>query len=765
MAANSNNNKVAETSVAFARSLTAFDASMIGIGAMIGAGIFVLTGIAAGEAGPAALLAFALNGVVTLLTALCYAELASAYPRSGGGYAYVAKAFPGPAGFAAGWMLWFCYIIACSLYALGFGSYFWEFVHAYFPGFATWIYSVAGPHLPALFMTSAASAVFILINMRGTAVTGKVENVITLAKIAILCVFIFFGMKKILGIPTEAMSSFHPFMPNGFSGVVLAMGLTFIAFEGYDLIATVAEEIKDPEKNIPLATLVSLCVTVVIYLLVIFVCIGAIHPASGTSWQFLGKYQETAIARAAESFMPAFGVTLILFGGLLSTVSALNATVLASSRVAFSMSRDRMLPESLGKIHHARRTPHIAIGVTGAIVIGISLLFPIKVIGSAASLMFLLTFSMVNLSLIALRRKFPELKAGFRVPFYPFTPIAAMVLNLLLAVYQYKFDPRSWYLAIAWIITGLFIYFVYFEKIRAGQMPQVLEVYPAERTSTSAFRILIPLANPDNVISLMDLAIPIAKALNGEITVLGVVNIPINIPVHEGMRFVHHTTPLLRKAVKYGKENGVETFQSIRIAHQVWDGIIQTAESEDSSLVLMGWKGHTSTRDRIFGEVTDKVVRHVPCDLIVVKMMGDRPIKRVLFPTAGGPHSLLAAEYLGYYCDAADYKVDGCYVVKPGTDAAGQNSARRWVERTARLTKLTGRINIRLIEGKTVASSLARTAREYDLVVMGASNEGVFSNALFGEIPERVARYAATPVMIVKRYEGPVKSIVNRILG
>ncbi|MGD8294155.1 MAG: amino acid permease, partial [Desulfobacterales bacterium] len=127
------NNNTTETKISFSRDLGLFDATMIGIGAMIGAGIFVLTGIAAGEAGPAALLSFALNGFVTLLTALSYAELASAYPKSGGGYSFVVKAFPGPAGFAAGWMLWFCYIIACALYALGFGSYFWEFAQNYFP--------------------------------------------------------------------------------------------------------------------------------------------------------------------------------------------------------------------------------------------------------------------------------------------------------------------------------------------------------------------------------------------------------------------------------------------------------------------------------------------------------------------------------------------------------------------------------------------------------------------------------------------------------
>ena len=122
-----------EVKLTFSRDLGLFDASMIGIGAMIGAGIFVLTGIAAGEAGPASVLAFGLNGLVTLLTALTYAELASAYPEAGGGYSFIKKAFPGPVGFVSGWMLWFSYTVACSLYAMGFASYFWEFVMSYLP--------------------------------------------------------------------------------------------------------------------------------------------------------------------------------------------------------------------------------------------------------------------------------------------------------------------------------------------------------------------------------------------------------------------------------------------------------------------------------------------------------------------------------------------------------------------------------------------------------------------------------------------------------
>lgn len=754
-----------EAEVSFARDLGLFDATMIGIGAMIGAGIFVLTGIAAGEAGPAALLAFALNGLVTLLTALSYAELASVYPKSGGGYAFITKAFPGPAGFASGWMLWFCYIIACALYALGFGSYFWEFIQRYFPPIANLIFNLAGHKIPALMMTTLVSIIFILVNMRGTALTGSVENIITMAKIIILGIFIAYGLKRIFQIPSEAAASFTPFLPNGAGGVVIAMGLTFIAFEGYDLIATVAEEIKAPEKTIPRATLISLCVTVFIYLMVLLVCIGAIQPESGKSWQFMGRYQETAIAKAAENFMPFIGVALIIFGGLLSTISALNATILASSRVAFSMSRDKMLPVSLSTIHSKRRTPHIAIAVTGVIILVMALLFPIQVIGSAASVMFLLTFTLVNLSLIALRRKFPELKGGFRVPLYPATPIAAIVLNMFLSIYQFNFDPRAWYITIAWIIVGLFIYFMYFEKVSAADMPQVLEVQQSKSTSAYSYRILVPLHNPDHVIPLMKLAVPIARVHEGEIIVLGVIDVPKNLPPHEGMRFVHHKTPLLRKAIEYGNDQGVETRLAIRIAHQVWDGILHTAETEKATLVLMGWKGFTTTRDRIMGEVTDKVVRLAPCDLITVKLMGDRPIRRILITTAGGPHAALAAEYVGIYHDAEGFEVTCGYVVEPNADADDRETARQWIQKTIHLTNLEGKADMRLLEGKRVASTLVRAAADYDLVVLGASKEGVFSNVLFGEIPEKVARYAQTPVMIVQRYEGPVKSLVKRIMG
>lgn len=748
--------------VTFARDLGFFDASMIGIGAMIGAGIFVLTGIAAGEAGPASILAFTLNGVVTLLTAFCYAELASAYPEAGGGYSFVKRAFPGPVGFLSGWMLWFAYTVACSLYALGFAGYFWEFFGKYLPTVEMWVEHTVGTRLSVGTVTVLISGAFIWLNVSGTESTGRAENVITMAKIVVLMVFVVYGLGHIFDTPQETAANFTPFFPKGTSGVLVAMGLTFIAFEGYDLIATVAEEIKEPEKNIPKATFFSLGVTVFIYLLIVFVSLGAVQIPDEPSWSFLGRFQETAIVRAADSFMPAFGVATIVFGGVLSTMSALNATVLASSRVAFSMGRDRWLPAIVSKIHPTKRTPHMAIVVTGGILIIVALTLPIGVVGSAASLMFLLTFTLVNLSLVVLRRREPNVNRLYLAPLFPWLPLGAAVMNILLAVYQFQFDPLSWYVAIGWIVVGFIAYSVYFEKESGAARPRVLEALP--RTVREAYRVVIPVANPETISGLLRLAIPVARAREGEIVATTTVEVPIQLPIQEGMKYIHHRQPLLRAAQSQAQSLGFQVTSDIRVAHRVEEGVVSAADDLRSDLLVMGWKGYTSTRERIFGEIMDRVVHRVRSDIAVVKLRGDKPFERILLPTSGGPHAEFAAELLEPIVAETGAKVTACYVLGESASDDDEREARQWVERTLRHVDL-GDVDIVIPRAASVAGGIARLATEFDLVVIGAAKVGVFKHLLFGEIPERVGRYAQTSVMLVKRREGPAKTWVRRMMS
>ncbi|WP_277554208.1 APC family permease [Halobaculum limi] len=463
-----------------AAELGLLDATMIGMGAMIGAGIFVLTGLAAEISGPAAILVFALNGVVTAFTGLSYAELAAAIPKSGGGYAFVREVFGDVASFVMGWMLWFAYMIAGGLYALGFAPNFLELLHVY--GYVPppdAVGAVAVPVVPVAIpanvgLAMSAVALLVAVNAVSTAASGSVETIFTIVKVSILVVFVAFGLASAGG-PGEAsftLQNFDPLFPDtgGAASILPAMGLTFIAFEGYDLITTVTEEVENPRENIPKAIFVSLAATVVVYLAVVTVAIGTLG-ADG-----LAAAGEAGIAAAATSFMPTNlpvirnGGAVIVFGAVFSTVTALNAVVIASSRVAFSMGREGQLLPSFGNIHHRYGTPFVAI-LASAVVMLASVSLPTASAGNMSSLFFLLSFIVVNGAVIRLRRRRPDMARPYEVPYYPLTPIIGIVLNLVLAgvlvEYLLGTDRLALVLSAGWILAGVVAYYA-LDRLRDG---------------------------------------------------------------------------------------------------------------------------------------------------------------------------------------------------------------------------------------------------------------------------------------------------------
>ena len=450
------------------------DATMIGMGAMIGAGIFVLTGLAAEIAGPAAIVVFALNGVVTAFTGLSYAELAASIPKSGGGYAFVREIFDDLASFIMGWMLWFAYMIAGGLYALGFAPNFLELLHVY--GVVPPPDQVGAIALPAVdaaiplsfLLAFVAVLGLVALNAVSTAASGSAETVFTIIKVSILVVFVGFGLAS----PMFSGAEFQPLFPAGGGALAIlpAMGLTFIAFEGYDLITTVTEEVKIPRENIPKAIFVSLAATVVVYLAVVAVAVGTLG-ADG-----LAEAGEAGIAAAATSFMPTGlpiiqnGGALIVFGAVFSTLTALNAVVIASSRVAFSMGREGQLLPSVGQLHHRYGTPFVAILTSAVVMLG-SVALPTQSAGNMSSLFFLLSFIIVNVAVIRLRRRRPDMYRPYEMPLYPLPPLIGIALNLVLTVvlveYLVRTDPLALGLSAGWILLGGVAYVV-LRRIRRG---------------------------------------------------------------------------------------------------------------------------------------------------------------------------------------------------------------------------------------------------------------------------------------------------------
>jgi amino acid transporter len=437
------------------------DATMIGMGAMIGAGIFVLTGLAAEIAGPAAIVVFGLNGVVTAFTGLSYAELAASIPKSGGGYAFVRETFEDLSSFIMGWMLWFAYMIAGGLYALGFAPNFLELLHVYGvvppPGEVGAVaLPIVDAAVPLAFMLAfGAVLALVALNAVSTAASGSAETIFTVVKVSILVVFVAFGLAS----PMFSGAEFQPLFREGtgVAAILPAMGLTFIAFEGYDLITTVTEEVENPRENIPKAIFLSLIATVIVYLAVVAVAVGTLGAAG------LAEAGEAGIAAAATSFMPTGlplirnGGALIVFGAVFSTLTALNAVVIASSRVAFSMGREGQLLPSFGQIHHRYGTPFVAILASAVVMLG-SVALPTQSAGNMASLFFLLSFIIVNVAVIRLRRERPNMHRPYEMPFYPAPPLIGIALNLVLAgvlvEYLVRTDPLALVLSVGWILLG-----------------------------------------------------------------------------------------------------------------------------------------------------------------------------------------------------------------------------------------------------------------------------------------------------------------------
>jgi len=326
-------------------------------------------------------------------------------------------------------------------------------------------------------------------------------------------------------------TNFRDFFPNGTSGLILAMGITFIAFEGYEIIAQAGDEIKKPRKNIPKAILVSLGIVVSVYILFAFVFIGGLDPLQigQPAWVFIGDHGELGIIEAAEYYLP-FGALIVLAGGFVSTLAALNATTFAASRVSFAMGRNHDLPSVFSKLHPKYRTPFASTILSAVVMITLAMLFDLTMIALAASVMFLFLFAQVNVACITIRRMAKEKKLtyGFKTPFFPVVPAIGFAVVSILAVYLLFAQPLSWIIALVWIGIGFLIYRLYTSKREKQAIaPLVFNQEPSERKE---YRILVVFSKNTST-KLAKIAAAIANQKDGEISFLSVITVPKQTPL------------------------------------------------------------------------------------------------------------------------------------------------------------------------------------------------------------------------------------------
>jgi APA family basic amino acid/polyamine antiporter len=430
-----------------ARTIGLFQLSMFGVGATIGTGIFFVLSEAVPVAGPAVIWSFVMAGAVAGLTAICYAELASAVPVSGSSYSYAYATLGELPAIGVAACLLLEYGVSAAAVAVGWSQYVNEFLDNVFG--VTLPESVSNApeqggvlNLPAMVLIVLCT----LLLIRGASESATVNAVMVSIKIAVLILFI------VIGITGWDSDNLTPFSPDGINGITSAAGLIFFSYIGLDAVSTAGEEVKDPRRNLPLAILIALVTVTTLYILVTVVAVAA-QPAA----EFDG--QEAGLSAILEDVTGAtWPGTMIAAGAIISIFSVTLIVLYGQTRILFAMSRDGMLPELFHKVNPRTLTPvpnTIIVAVVIALLAG---MIPIDFLAEMTSIGTLVAFLVVSIGVMVLRRTHPELPRGFKVPFFPLTPILS-IAGCIWIIQDLR--PKTIYIFLIWVSVALVFYAFY----------------------------------------------------------------------------------------------------------------------------------------------------------------------------------------------------------------------------------------------------------------------------------------------------------------
>ncbi len=544
----------------FKKTLNSLDLTMLGIGAIIGTGIFVLTGQAAGKhAGPAVVISMIIAGIVSAFAALCYSEFAASVPISGSAYAYGYGTLGEFVAWIIGWDLILEYAFGAATVAVGWSGYvvslFRDTLGIPFPlalsappgttiTLADGTTATGVFNLPAFLISVAVT--FLLI--KGIKESASFNSLIVVVKIVVVVLFIIAGIGYVnpdnIGIGCAAGSpGCATFMPFGFSGVVTGAAVIFFAYIGFDAVSTAAQEAKNPQRDMPIGILGSLAICTVLYILVAGIMVGLVDYRLLTNAAApIAVAIDAALQRAEGTTMGtilAVFPTIIKVGAVLGLSSTMVVMVMGQPRVFYSMAKDGLLPAWAAKIHPKYQTPHITTAITGAIVAILAGFVPINLLGELVSIGTLFAFVIVGTGIIILRSSNPALHRPFKVPFSPFIPVATVVS----AAYLMNSLPLdTWIRLIVWMSIGLVIYFAY--SYKHSNLRQVTDEVANQSDSRNAPPIAAILAI---VLAIVLTLYQVPYLMNLK---------PETIPLNLGIRlFAWIVTGILVAMLMYGKQD------------------------------------------------------------------------------------------------------------------------------------------------------------------------------------------------------------------
>jgi amino acid transporter/nucleotide-binding universal stress UspA family protein len=734
------------------RTLGLLPATGVGVGAIVGGGVLALAGVAFATAGPGAIVAFALNAGIAALTAMSFAELASRFPESGGTYTYARKVLTVEAAFAVGWVVWFASVVAAVLYALGFAVFLVPFLEQ--------LVRVAGGVPPAwiggrfalLSYALLAVAFYTWSLMRSAAGGGQWA---TVGKVVVFLFLILAGFWVLLtDLPSmdELTGTFRPFLENGGSGVAQAMGYTFIALQGFDLIAAVGGNVKDPVRNIPRAMFLSLATAVAIYIPLLFLIV-AVGTDGAPVAEVAAANPEILVATAASNFLGPAGYWLVVVAGVLSMLSALQANLLAASSFARTMASDRTLPRQFDGVSARFGTPVPAVKLTAVTVAFVLVAVPdVAAAGAVSSLIFLASFALAH-GIAYLVRKRASAASPFQTPAFPAIPLVGGSACLALGLYQALAVPSAGVLAALWLSLGAVLYGTHLaprarvvDAGNEGLDPQII------RLRGRSPLVLVPIANPASAGMLVKMAKALAPQAISRVQLLSVVRMPAEWTPPDLPRELVDTQKVLGGALAAAMEADLRPEALITVNDDPWAEIARVARRSGCEKILFG-VGELGAA--FMAGPLERLVAEVDAHVVILRAPSDwNPdrARRILAPSRGGrDQSSIRARLFGNLLRSAPREVTYLQVVPSAASAAIVGRAEADLRRLAN-DEAPNANRVVVTTGDDVVAEVVDRARDCDLLVLGLQRAGG-GQPMFGEVMMRMARSTDCPLLMIS-YRG-----------
>jgi len=603
----------------------------------------------------------------------------------------------------------------------------------------------------------AAAGFFILINYRGASETGKIGAFFTMGQMLFLVAIGIVGIFVAVREPIR-FRNFSPFVPYGWIRILVTMGFTYVAFEGFEVIAQAGDETIEPRKNLPKAMIFSVYIAAVVYVAVAFATIVSVKEGmpgvESAPWEWIGSFRERGFGEAVSRLLP-MGDILLTLAVIFASTSALNATIYSATRASYALGRDSMLPPLFARISARRKTPVGALSMTGAIVIAVAVFLPTLHVASSASIMFLFLFFMVNLSVIKIRYNMgDELVYGFVMPLFPVFPLIAILMQAVLAMWLVHMSLVAWIVAPSWIFTGMLIYLIYSRKHAKRGEHDIYILEEEEAPRGEGYRIMVAIANPDTAIPMVRSTYRLCGAKGAHVELLHMVPVPNQVPLSDA----HHY-------MMTGKEAMIEVMlylaplfpvsTTIRYCRSIARGIVSAVREKKIDMLIMGYRGGRKAHGFRLGSTVDPVIERAPCDTVIFKGITDREYRRVLVPVAGGHNSAFALEVATMLADSDEGEVVAMTVGNGGR----RLDLDQFLNNNAGLLH-TDRVYRKIVQSDDVVHAIVEESKDFDLVVIGISNRTYVYKMT---MPQIIAESISTPLVMVRSLGG-VGSMIRRFV-